>query len=353
VDPAPAIASLHGLLEDPCFEAVRYDPWVPDKADSGLALRSWWTDGGGQRWLEVALPPDGNDGKTDPAFAVLAARVPPTLTPETRQGHPLAPLLCHASHPDCSAEAAAWRWRAEKAMAALFAQNALLCGLTRWEGAAADEAVFTHEECQRAVEKAPNSEKYAVWRECESHGKGRHPVFPIGGPRPPQTGWLTITHGPAMTYPLCTLTTHYELGTGLALRSEVCDEGARRPLKRTYEVGTASMASMSEALWMLLVVPEMGPIDGDGWIETSLPAGVPLGGDPLWAGAGALCSTIGFDVPVTGWRWSESPLAADANGVVEMSEDQNPPQVYAETLLTRAKQAACASIPSRPRRCLR
>jgi hypothetical protein len=139
---------------------------------------------------------------------------------------------------------------------------------------------------------------------------------------------LTITHGSAVAD--CTLTTHYALESGLALRSETC------PSKRTYEVGTSDVASLSEALWMLLVLPEMGPMDRDGLEETSVPPGIWRGDHPLRAYR--VCVPPSWeDGPVAVWRWSAGPLAADMTGRFD-GQTNRPAQVYAKTLLISAER---------------
>jgi hypothetical protein len=318
------------LLDEPCFDVVRDDPRLPTEADSGLALRQWWNDGG-QWWLDVSLHPQGPSG---PRF-VFPPRIRRTLTAETRPGHPLGPILCPAAKPDCSAEAVAWKHRAEQTLGALVVRNAVECDVTRWTGDVGDQSVFSPGECGSALESAPGSEKFGVWKECTAHEIGRHPVFPVGGPRPPRSGWLTVVGGGSLTYPSCTRAGYYDLSTGLTLRATACQEQAQAPIKRTYEAGTSSFASLSEALWMMLMLPEMGPIDRSYGFETSVPTGIAHGDDVALGGVG--CQLSVSDAVVSRWRWSGDP-AADVTGELTVRDDTDSATEYAETLLRVAEE---------------
>jgi len=86
-DPVPLTKRLAALGKQGCFRIV---DGLDVEAKSGLALRTWWEDGG-HSVAASALELGGKE-----PYVWVAPDVRPALTRETAPKHRLAPLLCPA-----------------------------------------------------------------------------------------------------------------------------------------------------------------------------------------------------------------------------------------------------------------
>lgn len=106
-DPAPLGRRVRSLGEQACF---RIRGGLDVDAKSGLALRTWWEDGG-QSAVAAALSLGGKE-----PYVWVAPDVRRALTRETSPGHRLSSLLCPADDRSWGRETDGWRLRAEAAL---------------------------------------------------------------------------------------------------------------------------------------------------------------------------------------------------------------------------------------------
>jgi hypothetical protein len=126
----------------------------------------------------VSLHPQGPSG---PRF-VFPPRIRRTLTAETRPGHPLGPILCPAAKADCSAEAVAWKHRAEQTLGALVVRNAVECDVTRWTGDVGDSPYSRRESAGRLSRAHPGRRSSGCGRSARRTRSGVTPSFRSGDP---------------------------------------------------------------------------------------------------------------------------------------------------------------------------
>jgi hypothetical protein len=86
---------------------------------------------------------------------------------------------------------------------------------------------------------------------------------------------------------------------------------------------------------MLLMVPEMGPIDRSYWIEISVPAGVTRSEDVILGGVS--CDASVYDADSTPWRWSRGPVP-EVTGELSVKDATDATSEYAETLLGASEE---------------
>jgi hypothetical protein len=259
-DPEPLWIALQQLVMGECFELRRvFDVDADDEApSSGLALRTWWADGGAE-WIEQFLTPDMTWER--PSVRVA-------FTPELTPDHPLADLSCPLADLDCDPRTRGWTLRAKQA----FEQHAE----RRWtrQRTRNDELPATRDwsQCEQLATTKPDRLGYEIWIECIDHVTLRQSVFPIGGLRAPDTGWFII-RGRRGHYQFCDEIRAFDLATGsvhvaascsgLALRNDGSVDGAQTSADRVLQTtsGRVPVDTLREAVWMALWSTQMPHTD--------------------------------------------------------------------------------------------
>jgi hypothetical protein len=262
-DPAPLMKRLQALGDQQCFRIVG---GLSADAKSGLALRTWWEDGG-HAVAAGALELGGKD-----PIVWVAPDVRRALTRETAADHRLVPLLCPAYDESCGRDTDGWRLRAEAALErAARARHAQGEGFRQTLADWKRERPPTDDDCPAYARKAPGRRKLASFQECLDATAGRSPTFPIGRVKKPLAGWLVVS-GRRGHYAFCDELRAFDLATGSTYRVASCSglalmsggavdhratDGARKPDR---ERGLVSLDEIREAAWMLL---QLGELDKD------------------------------------------------------------------------------------------
>jgi len=259
-DPEPAAKKLAALSDETCFRIVGH---LDVEAKSGLALRTWWEDGG-HSVAGGALELGGNA-----PIVWVAPDVRRALTRETARGHRLLPLLCPAYDDSCGRDTDGWRLRAEAALG-LVARARYLEGrgsgpsLSDWKR----ERRPTDQDCAAYAQHAPRLRQLARFRACLSATAERGPAFRIGRVQKPTQGWFVVS-GRRGHYQFCDELRAFDLATGASYRVASCsglalvsdgsvDHRATDAARKAIgERGTVSLDEIREAVWMLLQVGEL------------------------------------------------------------------------------------------------
>jgi hypothetical protein len=254
-DPEPLWSALRRLVVGECFELRRvFDVYADDEPpSSGLALRTWWSDGGAE-WIEQFLAPDMTWER--PSVRVA-------FTPELMPDHPLADLFCPLADLDCDPRTRGWTLRANQA----FEDHAE----RRWARYRANDdelpAVRGWSRCEELATSKPDELRYETWIECIDHVTLRRSVFPIGGLRAPETGWFII-RGRRGHYQFCDEIRAFDLATGSVHAATSCSgggsvDGAQTNAGRVLQTtsGRVPVDALREAVWMALWSTQMPHTD--------------------------------------------------------------------------------------------
>ncbi len=280
-DPGPTWQRFEELLAGPCFALNAYDGWV-EEPTSGLALRTWWDDGGDawtEQYLELGEPRPEHRGSVwiRPSMRVAIA---PELTPD----HAFGELLCPVAEPRCDRRTRGWALRANAAFRS-FAEQ-------RWTSYADGDGEFGARRdwsaCEDVAMAKPQDERYDTWSRCVRQMTLHQSVFAIGGVRAPDHGWLVV-RGRRGHYRFCDELALYDLQSGavhiarscsgLALRDDGSVDGSKTHAAREVDTvsGRVPVDALREAAWMMLWSTETerdGVIGGYGY---SLPVGIEPG----------------------------------------------------------------------------
>jgi hypothetical protein len=351
-DPATLEKRLTALSEQVCF---RIGGELTVKARSGLALRTWWEDGGHDAvasMLELA-------GKEP--YVWVKPDVRRALTRETAPTHRLAPLLCPAYDEHCGRDTDGWRLRAETALEREARARAAAGGgfretLDDWKR----ERPPTSEDCPAYARKAPRRRRLAYYRQCLQATVQRSRVFPIGRVKKPTAGWLVVS-GRRGHYDFCDELRAFDLATGSAYRVASCsglalvsggavDHRATDAARTTErERGTLSLEEIREAAWMLLQLDEIErvPVLTQG-IGQALPEGVPLedDGGGVMSGLGGMMS-MSMSSAQTQLRWRVTEGSRElGSGTITWPRDLNDEaEAYATELLDVAEHSFTPGCP--------
>lgn len=219
-DATPVVAELTSVLAMPCFALAEGDtPNFGELAfDSPFALQRWW-EAGGESWLRHYLElGDGGGTPNAPIWSWVAPTPRRSLTRETKDAGPLAPLLCPARDDACGRETSGWRLRATRAF------DAHARARRHAEAAAIDDPL---EHCRRKAAGAPAPERYDAWRECLDETTLRVDELPLGHFRAPKDGWLVL-RGRRGHHAFCDEVRAYDLATGAAWTHGTCSNLALR-----------------------------------------------------------------------------------------------------------------------------
>jgi hypothetical protein len=249
---AAAQDKLAQLLATPCF-ARSTEESRSFRTESVVAFKTWWK-GGGAAWVRAYL----HGAPALRRAIVVPPDVRPSIALEDAKGgaapHRLAAWACSWRDSACSAETAAWRDRA-----------------TRFFDAKAPAAAERARETDVACAEPAARHDYLAWRACVAGRARRVPALPAGDIRAPRSGWLVL-RGPSAKAG-CTETNAYHLETGAAYRAEPCGHGAAPTMK----AGRVSPEGAREALWMLLLAPEVADAQTASEIVP-----LPPGMEPVW-----------------------------------------------------------------------
>jgi hypothetical protein len=345
-DPAPVERKLAALEKQSCFALAGH---LAVRARSGLALRTWWEDGG-QAAAAGALELGGDD-----PVVWVAPNIRRTLTLETDPGHRLTPLLCSAYEDACGRDTDGWRRRAEASF-----RRAEAVRHAHGEGETLDGWPYLRPpdqtDCVAYGRKAPRHRQLASYRRCLAVAAIRAPAFAIGRVKKPTEGWLIVT-GWQGHYDACNERRAFDLATGSAYRVAGCSvllsdgsvdrqatDAARRIVR---ERGTVSLDKIREAAWILLQLGEIDEWKVITGFGVSLPSGIAPGSDARYGftsgrGGGMPSSMntpvyweVGMGSRVLGGR--DIPWPGDLNNV---------PEFYAAKLLEVAETSFTPGCPA-------
>lgn len=287
-DPKPLLTKLDALLDLPCLQhASAHLPHQLADVDSGWALKDWW-ERGGHFWIHFYLELGGPVATgLDSHHIDVPVGVRPTLTRQSRPSHPLFHLLCEEDDEACHAAPAGWRARAEHWFAVDAARRL-----------AEQDPPHDSEHCLERAKQHPEVERFAKWYDCMQSSYEKLHMFPLGGMRPAEDGWLVI-QGRRGHYSFCDEIRAYDLETGafyatqscsgLALRSNgSVDHGKTDDARKPKQiVGRLPVSAIREAAWMILIADELSEPGVDWHANPAIPAELRVGW-PAETGFGGL-----------------------------------------------------------------
>jgi hypothetical protein len=219
-DPKNVKAELDGILDSPCFALARIDLGLPLLAfDSGLALKTWWHEGGAA-WLQPYT-------QISNRFLAVPGAPRKSLLLDGHAGHPLAPLLCPAKDGACGGETAGWARR-------------LTADLERRRPAPRSdwEACFETAKAKEVVDR------YATYVDCMMQHVVIQDPPPLGRFKAPRDG-VFVTK--VETSRGCSELRVYALDTGARYAAEDCGQGV------SVSAGRVPLAALREAVWATLL----------------------------------------------------------------------------------------------------
>ena len=348
-DPERLKKRLGDLGAQTCFQIVDLDA----DAKSGLALRTWWEDGGHDT-AASALDLGGKD-----PYVWLRPDVRRALTIETAPHHRLAPLLCPAYDEKCGRDTDGWRLRAEAAL-----QRAARARHLAGDGGGPFLAEWTRErrptddDCATYARKAAPRRQLVRFRNCLDATAERSPRFPIGRVKKPTEGWLVVS-GRRGHYNFCDELRAFDLATGSAYRVGSCsglalmsggdvDHRATDDARKTSrERGTVSLDEIREAAWMLLQLGELDPSVLLRAVGYALPKSIALESDNHaleGIGLGGIAWTSGQ----TSLEWRVTAATRElGRGTITWPRDLNDDvEAYATELLEVAEASFTPGCPT-------
>lgn len=209
---------LTALLDTPCFELAKSDLREPLEFDSGLALKTWWWEGGGESALILRV--SDNKDERYPAITIPAQPVPSLLL-LGHETHPLAPLMCAATDYDCGRDTRGWARRTTTAFRADRRQ------------------MPDASECEKNLLNEEPENRWSALVNCEVDAAPVETTLPLGRFRAMNDGYFVITS----PHSSCASVDVYDLASGAAIKSSSC---GRSPV----EIGRVPLASIREAAWM-------------------------------------------------------------------------------------------------------
>jgi hypothetical protein len=350
---------LYSLLKTECFLAAAETKRVPNP-DSALALREWWTNGGGGDWLEsfLELPSLGTLDKPI-RHVVVPPDVRKTLNLEAHRDHPLSALLCPLTDAACGAETRGWRLRADAYFAAHRAAGRHDPSRRFPDDPPEPSPETAARECAEKTSDGPTGQRYQRWRACVEMNRPKQIALPLGDFKAPTNGWLVIS-GRRGHYEFCDTVRAYDLSTGAAFVDDSCSDlvlkdGGNVDFRETdkgrvrhVRAGTVSVENLREALWMLLLRTEATEIQLKA-AYYPLPAGLApqwtvrhdegdldITGIGMWASTGQTSLT---------WRWIPD-TGAGFVGQLTWPDSYDAAENHAASLLDVAEEGFVEGCPS-------
>ena len=251
-DASAAYVELLRLLEDPCF-ALATGEGIPLAPENGLAMRTWWRDGG-ELWVRHYLHLSES---SEPRTAVVPPTMRRTLTPQTHRKHPFERWLCPVGKPECADETEMGYRKDFIADMHLTSTGlgALSTGPNDHEGTTIE---FNWGACEETAALADEEHRYAAFRDCIELATPRHWDLPIGGFRAPERGWLVV-QGRRGHYTYCDQLSLFDLSTGASYQSELCggilcvggDDRCETP-EYKWRRGNVDPPTVRAALWAMM-----------------------------------------------------------------------------------------------------
>lgn len=293
-DPEPVLREIEELLQNPCFH-IAATSQLPLEAESALSLKDFWPRE--ERFLRYTLllsQPGGGQ------FVHQAPRLHPTLSQETSIGLRLQALLCPIANPTCDSRTTPWLSRAR----GRFRDDVEL----RWAHQRIDG-----NDCEEFV-NPDDPQSFGRWLSCIDARVPRMASFPPGGIRLPESGWLLIRQD-QLPYPRCLTEWIVDSETGWTGRTRRCsdkwpvDDPAARTMLEGLSLGRVSRDYLNEAIWMLLLVPELVQVAAlsvstPGGVERVIPPALPPmpTTEPLW-NCGSV-DTTSWNIDAEEGEWS-------------------------------------------------
>lgn len=285
-------AEIDALLSTPCYALARADGDARLQWSSGLALRTWWTDGG-HAWLAHFTTIDADSDRR-----IIGTPPTPraTFTLDTaRPDEPLRPLLCPTKAVDdrsCGVETAGFRIRADRADPHVTD--------------AGDRGRY----CADAIARdTSGASAYEIFRACVSAAAGKD-VLPLGAFQAPKDGWFIVTHSVFIALAGCRENVAaYDLATGSAYYV-----GCRPTAPPRLAIGRVALGALREAAWMSMLQheTELGIRTHGRWFD--LPKGIALAKRPGEKTDGYRVSISTSDAPALDWAWLRSDGGSALHG---------------------------------------
>lgn len=334
-DPAPLFAEIASIAETPCFAVGEFSLSIP-APDTGLALKTYWNEGG-----RLALASRlGWSAPSDRTY-FRAPSMRATLTKESAPKHPLAPLLCSATAATsagavspvsslasttaggagaCGSETEGWMLRARR----FYHQHALADRGEQSSPGAAES--FSSSSCADEAKRKTDGHAFDAFGECVELARDSHDALPLGKFRAPKDGWLVL-RGRRGHHAWCSEIRAYDLATGAAYVAATCGQmfGSHRSVQR-FEKGRLPVDALREAALMIflantaqrdVVAGGIGhPIPPEIEIKRSKLHGYSVGGMKLGSSSGR--STLvyqwvraGRSIATGTLSWPDATYAAD------------------------------------------
>jgi hypothetical protein len=343
------IEALSQLGKSPCFDIggrFTFDEGEDERPDSALSLRDSW--GAGKEFIESYLNLAGAPG-ADGTRLWIRPRFRRTWSRESAAGDPRRPLLCSVLDTACIDSTSAFRLRAEGWLE-LDAERARL--------ARGGDALRTRS-CRDGLEGLPPDARLGAWLDCLESERDEHLTLPLVGPGRPQQGWLLLS-GRRGHYEFCDEVRAYDLTSGAAYDVGSCSHlslgsggvvnqratDSARTLQTRF--GSIPPLALQEALWFLLVAPELRPS------ANSFGISVPRGTRPVrYVSANSqaismepVCTSSG-DTSIS-WKYVLHGAVAASGELTWPGCDWNPRNKYAVQLVRVAESMFEPGCPGAP-----
>ena len=259
-DPTSILEAIRQLGKSSCFDIggrLSFDEGEDERPDSALSLRDFWRTGKEliDGYLNLARAPGANAHRlwTRP-------RSRRTWSRESAAGDSRRPLLCSVLDTACIDGTRAFRLRAEGWLA-LDAERSRL--------ARGGEAIRTGR-CRDGLEDVLPDARLGVWLDCLETERDEELALPLVGASRPERGWLLLS-GRRGHYEFCDEVRAYDLASGAAYDVGSCSHLSlqsggivdRRATDSARSIqtrfGFIPPLALREALWFLLVAPELRP----------------------------------------------------------------------------------------------
>lgn len=349
-DPAPILEALSELGKSSCFDIggrLRFDEGEDALPDSALSLRDFW--GAGKEFIEGYL----NLARPPGADATRLWTRPRSRRTWSRESAPVdarRPLLCSVLDTACIESTSAFKLRAEGWLA-LDAERSRL--------ARGGEAIRTSS-CRDGLEDLVPDARLGIWLDCLESEREEGLALPLVGAGRPKQGWLLLS-GRRGHYEFCDEVRAYDLASGAAYGVGSCsrlslmsggsvDQRATdsgRSIQTRF--GVIPPLALQEALWFLLVAPELRPY------ANSFGMAVPEGLRPVRYvsadGAGISMEAVCTSSADTGisWKYVLHGAVAASGELTWPGCDWNPRNKYAVQLVRVAEamfEPGCPGVPA-------
>jgi hypothetical protein len=348
-DPTPILGAISELGKSSCFDIggrLSFDEGEDERPDSALSLRDFW--GAGKEfidgYLNLARSPGANATRlwTRP-------RSRRTWSRESAAGDARRPLLCSVLDTACIESTRAFRLRAEGWLA-LDAERSRL--------ARGGEAIRTGS-CRDRLEHVVPDARLGVWLDCLESERAEELALPLVGAGRPERGWLLLS-GRRGHYEFCDEVRAYDLASGAAYSVGSCSHlslesggfvdqratDSARSIQTRF--GFIPPLALEEALWFLLVAPELRPYANS--FGMALPEGIRRVRYVSADGEGISLEAVCMSSADTGisWKYVLHGAVADSGALTWPGCGWNPQNRYAVQLVRVAEAMFEPGCPGAP-----